>query len=278
MATILLAGCGTIGTRLGKQLANEGHRPIGLRRSAMQPGFECLQADLSQPSSLTILPERIDYVIYTATPSEYSDEGYRAAYPVGVAHLIAALGSREVKRFFFVSSTGVYHQNDGSIVDENSPTLPTKFNGTHILEAEQILAHSGFNGTSVRFGGIYGGTRTRLLDKVRKGCEAQRTPPKYSNRIHEKDCVNVLAYLIAQCEQGVTLAECYVGVDDEPTDEVTVYTWLAKALGAPEPLIVEAEAGSPQNKRCSNAHLKALGFEFEFPTFKEGYSDMIDSP
>lgn len=272
MARILLAGCGKIGTQLGLLLAQQGHQPVGLRRSQVVMPFPCLYGDLSKPLPDGLLRDPIDYVVYTATPSEYSDAGYQAAYPQGVQHLMQALTTHKVKQFFFVSSTAVYHQNDGSWVDEDSATEPTRYNGIRVLEAEQLLIQSPLPSTAVRFGGIYGGGRNRLLDKIRKGTDAQATPPKYTNRIHQDDCVGVLAFLIGCVESGQTMDDCYLGVDNDPVDELTLYQWLAGELNAPPPYPVTGGADATQNKRCSNRRLVTLGYSFLYPDYKSGYA------
>ncbi|RLP52719.1 MAG: NAD-dependent epimerase/dehydratase family protein [Ketobacter sp.] len=272
MPRILLAGCGKIGTQLGLLMAQRGHQPVGLRRSRVAMPFICIQGDLSQPLADGLIREPIDYVVYTATPSEYSDAGYQSAYPAGVQHLLDALSGHAVKRFFFVSSTAVYHQNDGSWVDEDSATVPSRYNGVRVLEAETLLKRSAVPSTSIRFGGIYGAGRSRLLDKIRKGADAQASPPKYTNRIHQHDCVGVLAFLIECVESGKILDECYLGVDNNPVDEWTLYQWLAEKFKAPAPNPVAAGPDATQNKRCSNQRLTSLGYSFSFPDYRSGYA------
>lgn len=270
MAKILLAGCGKLGMDLGPRLQQQGHEVIGLRRSQIPMPFACLQGDLLNPHLNQILPANIDYVIYTATPSQRDDNGYANAYPRGVNNLLQALHGQPIKRFIFVSSTAVYHQDSGEWVDESSPTQPTTFNGRRLLEAETQLNQHHIASTSVRFGGIYGGERNRLWQRIKTGITVQQSPPKYTNRIHHQDCVNLLAFLIDADEQGRTLDACYVGVDDDPADECTVYHWLADFLNAPKPIITAPNPVASQNKRCRNQRVKQIGFQFLYPSFREG--------
>ena len=67
MANILIAGCGGIGSKLGIQLKQNGHRVFGIRRdiSKLPNEIEPIEADLSTP--ITNLPKAIDYVFYTAS-------------------------------------------------------------------------------------------------------------------------------------------------------------------------------------------------------------------
>ena len=87
----------------------------------------------------------------------HDDAGYRAAYVDGLHNLLAELEGRPTppRRVFFTSSTGVYGQDDGSWVNEGSPTEPGRFSGRRMVEAEGVLAASSIPHTSVRLGGIY---------------------------------------------------------------------------------------------------------------------------
>ncbi|MEE2733685.1 MAG: SDR family oxidoreductase [Pseudomonadota bacterium] len=276
MARILLAGCGSIGTQLGLQLQNAGHQVWGLKRSPDTLPFPGLQGDLGQPLASTLLPPALDYVIHTGTPAERSDAGYRAGYPLAVQHLLDALGEQRLQRFIFVSSTAVYAQDDGSWVDETSATEPQAYNGRRVLEAERLVQASAQTATCVRFGGIYGPGRNWLLRRVQGGADVQVEPPKYTNRIHQDDCVGVLAHLLQLAEQRATLAECYLAVDDDPADEASVCSWLAQQLKAPQPTPNNPTDTPPaQNKRCRNQRLRNSGYAFQYPSFREGYQDVL---
>ena len=60
-----------------------------------------------------------------------------------------------------------------------------------------------------------------------------------------------------------------------------VLRWLAATLGvAQPPLRDDGEAGARggargSNKRCSNARLRASGYAFRYPSFREGYGALI---
>ncbi len=272
MANILLAGCGAIATQLGIQLQQQGHSLWGMKRSKTDLPFPLIQADFSKPLPSGLLPPCLDYVVHTATPGERSDHGYKTAYCDGVSNLLAALDSTTIRRFFFVSSTAVYHQNDGSWVDETSPCNPKRFNGTRLLQAEQILQDSAFKGTSLRFAGIYGRGRNYLINRVKSGSEIQLEPPKYTNRIHQDDCVGMLAFLIAQDLSERHLDDCYVGVDDNPASEAEVHQWLAKQLNAPDPAVKKTTKSPQQNKRCSNQRIRSLGYQFNYSGYEQGYA------
>jgi nucleoside-diphosphate-sugar epimerase len=278
--TILIAGCGDLGSSLGVQLAGEGHSVYGLRRRAepLPPPLKTLQADLADPATLNQLPQEIDTVYYLATPSGFEDAAYRAAYVEGLRNLLAALARQPqpIGRLIFVSSTTVYGQLEGEWVDETSPTEPNGFSGRRMLEAEQLARASGLDAVIVRFGGIYGPGRERMLRKVRAGEPCPADPPLYTNRIHRDDCVAALAHL----GQPSVAPGIYVAVDDAPCSQCELMDWLATRMQLPPPPRTSQQGAGGlrgSNKRCRNEKLKASGFRFRYPTYREGYAALLEA-
>jgi len=280
MSRTLIAGCGFVGTRLGLDLAAEGHEVWGLRRdpSGLPPTIRRLRADLTNPATLEGLPADVDLVFFTAAADRHDDEGYRSLYVEGLRNLIQALRVRgqQPRRVLFASSTAVYSQSTGEWVDEDSPTEPRNFAGRRLLEAEQLILTSPFPSVVVRLAGIYGPGRGRLVESVRNGTAACRDgPPAYTNRIHRDDCAGVLRHL-AMIPAPLPL---YVAADHEPADNGTVLRWLAEQLHVPPPSVRPAaelqswERGS--SKRCRNGRLLTSGYRFRFPTFRDGYGAMV---
>lgn len=280
MARILIAGCGDVGTVLGLQLQQAGHAVWGLKRQpdTLPAAIRKLAADLTDPASLSTLPPDLDYVFYTAAADGFSEDRYRAAYVDGVANLLHALqaSDQHPRRIFFTSSTSVYAQCHGEWVDEDSPAEAAGFAGRCLRQGEDLWWNSPYPATVIRFGGIYGPGRTRLLDSLRQGtatCVEQ--PPVYTNRIHRDDGAAALQHVLALHDPQ----SLYVGVDDYPASQCEVLRWLAARLGVPEPEVISA-AAAPEamlraNKRCRNARLRASGFQFRYPSYKEGYAALL---
>jgi len=278
MANILIAGCGDIGCLLGTQLTQEGHQVFGLRRdiSALPECIQPIQANLTVP--LKGLPKQIDYVFYMASAGKYKDTAYYQAYVLGLKNIISALKDTPIKRLFFISSSSVFGQNNGEEVNELSSTDDSIFSTKRLLEGENTALDSGLNATIIRFGGIYGPERTHLIDLIQEG-KAHCMENVWSNRIHSEDCAGLLHHLVKLNENNPdSLESLYVGVDDHPTLSCEVYDWLAEQLCAPE-----ADRNEPtetsrlmrSNKRISNAKIRATGYSFKYPTYKEGYLELL---
>jgi nucleoside-diphosphate-sugar epimerase len=279
MSRILIAGCGDIGSTLGARLHGDGHEVWGLRRSAraLPDGMHALRADLTVPESLDILPARLDAAVYIATPDRYDDEAYEAAYVRGLANLVEVLHTDggQIARLIFVSSTSVYAQNGGQWVDEDSPTIASGFSAKRLLQAEHLALEDPISGLVVRFGGIYGPGRNRLLQRVRDGRPCQQTPTLYTNRIHRDDCVAVLCHLLRLSEPE----HIYLAVDSDPAPQCAVMDWLALQMGVPQPPRLDSKISrdtrSQSNKRCRNARLLASGYQLIYPSYRDGYAAIL---
>jgi nucleoside-diphosphate-sugar epimerase len=277
--TILLAGCGDLGTEAGLRFHALGHRVVGWRRSPakLPAAIEGAAADLGAPN-LPRVPEDTTAVVIAVAADSPSEEAYRAAYLDGVRHVLDAMerDGVEPERVLFVSSTAVYGDAGGGWVDENTTPAPGGFSGRVLVEAEQLL-QARFNGTattatSLRLGGIYGPGRTRLIDQVRSGSAVIPEDVRYTNRIHRDDAAGAIVHLATMPAQP---AGIYVGVDNHPADLGTVLRFLAAEMGLPEPPVGDAGPARGGNKRCRNERLRSTGFDFTFPSFREGYRDIL---
>ncbi len=280
MANVLILGCGYVGTALGAVLGAEGHIVWGMRRNPenLPDPIRPLRVDIHQGTLPDALPDNLDFIFYAISSGGGGAAGYRAAYADGPRNLLRALdikGARP-RRVFFTSSTAVYPRTDGGWVDEESPAQPAHHSGRSLLEGERALLDSDHPATVVRLGGIYGPGRTRLIDAVRAGRAACREgPPRFTNRIHRDDCAGVLRHLMRMDAPE----DIYVGVDDEPAEHRDVLDWLADRLGVPHPprtgAGASASARAATNKRCSNAKIKAAGYRFLYPSYRDGYAEML---
>lgn len=99
----------------------------------------------------------------------------------------------------------------------------------------------------------------------------QREPPLYTNRIHYEDCIAVLLFLVEKLLAGESLHRCYLASDNDPAPLWDVMSWIAEQFAYPAPGIIIKEFAAEQNKRCSNARLRALGYRFLFSSYRDGY-------
>jgi nucleoside-diphosphate-sugar epimerase len=286
----LIVGCGYVGLPLGAELVRRGHEVFGLRRSASADGalaaagLTPLHADITQPATLANLPRDFDWVVNCVASGGGNVEDYRRLYLQGTQNLIAWLapGSVGVPTFVYTSSTGVYGQNDGSLVDETSPTEPASETAQVLVETERLLLkaarENNFSALILRAAGIYGPERGYLLKQFLRGeARIEGTGARTLNMIHRDDLIRAI---IAALERGQP-GEIYNAVDDAPVSQLEFFQWLATKLGKPLPPLEPEASVAPRkrgltNKRVANRKLRTeLSFSFTFPDFRRGYSAEI---
>lgn len=277
MAKILIVGCGAIGRELGIVLTRAGHHVVGFKRtvpSELDLPFDLIRADITRAKDIDQIDNDYDAVYIIISPGARNIETYRAVYETGIGNLAAKLFNPSTT-VIFVSSTSVYGQTQGEWVDEESPTTPAEGTSQSILSAEQTIRALGPKNIVVRFSGIYGPGREYLLRMARQTPEIQKDPPYYTNRIHQTDCVRVLAFLLDCRLKNLALEQCYLASDDDPAPMWEVIGWIAEKIHCPAPLDKAVEHNVDMNKRCRNSKLKQLGFSFAYPDFKTGYGELI---
>ena len=276
MASILIVGCGGIGSQLGLHLADQGHRVTGLKRHPpVNDKKICyFAADISDAATLHDLDINFDQLFFIVSADGRNQHSYRSVYETGLRNVLDRLSGLP---WILVSSTSVYGQSRGEWVDEESATEPENVNSALILQAEkQVLAANPAN-IVVRFSGIYGPGREYLLRLASNAPEIQKTPTYYTNRIHQEDCVDVLSFLFEQRLDNVPLDRCYLASDDDPAPMWDVVSFLAERLHCPPPIAKQIDEAAPMNKRCDNARLKALGYRFRYPSYREGYGRLLQA-
>lgn len=275
MAKILIVGCGAIGSELAGVLSAQGHAVTGLKRTPplSAPGpIRYVTADISSPTDLTDLDSDFTEAFFIVSPDSRDEHSYRAVYETGLNNLLSKFPQTH---WIMVSSTSVYGQVQGEWVNEDSVAEPDNVPSRLIRQAEQKLTALNPANIVVRFSGIYGPGRESLLRRAMQSPAIQQTPPYFTNRIHQRDCVGVLAFLLEQRLTGTSLAQCYLASDDDPAPMWEVISWLAERLYCPPPIVKAVDAEAEMNKRCSNARLKALGYQFKYPSYKDGYRELI---
>lgn len=288
---VLIVGAGYVGMPLGVELVRQGHKVSGLRRSNMSDaemqsaGITPLHADITRPETLAGLPNDIDWVVNCAATGGGSVEDYRQLYLQGTRNLIAWLQGTALRKFVYTSSTGVYGQNDGSLVDESSPTEPASETAQVLVQAEKVLLEAAqqknFPSVILRAAGIYGPERGHLLKQFLRGeARIEGDGARHLNMIHRSDLVAAIIAALERARAG----DIYNAVDDEPVTQLDFFRWLAASLGQPLPPAVPEDAATPRkrgltNKRISNRKLKTeLVRTFAFPNFRSGYASEIHGP
>ena len=285
---VLIVGCGYIGLPLGTELVKQGHEVFGLRRAhaaeaeLKSAGIQPLIGDITKAEQLAQFPASYDWVVNCVSASGGGVEEYREVYLRGMQNLIRWLAPAPPKKFVYTSSTSVYGQNDGSLVEENSPTEPPVETGKILVETERVLLEAArqqrFPGVVLRLAGIYGPGRGYWFKQYLKNeARIEGAGTRILNMIHRDD---VAGAIIAALKDGRP-GEVYNVVDDEPVSQLHFFQWLSGPLEKELPPSVPEDPDAVRkrgvtNKRVCSRRLKLeLGYQFKYPTFREGYTAEI---
>ena len=284
----LIVGCGYVGLPLGAELVRQGHEVFGLRRNLTAAGeleavgIKPIFADITQPGDLEKLPRDFDWVVNCAASGGGEVAAYRELYLIGNRNLIEWLRPAPPRRFVYTSSTSVYGQNDGSLVVETDPVAPESETGKILVQTENLLLAAAteinFPTVILRLAGIYGPGRGYWLKQFLAGeARLEGDGSRILNMIHRDDAAGAI---IAALKHS-PVCQVFNVVDNEPVSQLDCFQWLAATLGRPLPPPAPAAAETNRrrgvtNKRVSNQRLKKnLGYEFKYPTFRQGYTKEI---
>lgn len=285
---VLIIGCGYVGLPLGAALVRAGHEVFGVRRTGgddarlTAAGVRPIKADITNPNDLASLPVPFDWIVNCVSSTKGGVEEYREVYLNGTRHLIQWLASCPPKKFVYTSSTSVYGQADGLAVKESSPTEPASETSKILVETEKLVLEAATQkklpAIVLRVAGIYGGERCHLFQQyLRNEARIAGKGERIINMVHRDDLVRIIITALTNGRIG----EIYNAVDDEPVTQLHFFRWLAETLGKWMPsFATDAEDAQRKrgltNKKVLNRKLKMeLGYQFKYPTFRQGYTEEI---
>jgi nucleoside-diphosphate-sugar epimerase len=222
--------------------------------------------DVADPSPLAVLPP-IDRVVHALGFDRKGGDSRSEVVVAGLNRVLDVLES--VPRILFTSTTGVYGQEDGSWVDETSPTAPTDEPGRIALEAEAVLRTRRPDAVIVRLAGLYGPGRMIRRDALLAGAPIVGAVDSYLNLIHIDDAAAVVVAALEHAPAGST----YLACDDRPLRRREYYRTMAEWLSAPEPRFEPGEGTRREraNRRVSNRKIREeLGMRLLYPDVREG--------
>ena len=249
----LVVGCGALGMRVAKRWLAAGEEVWGTTRTRdaelTAAGIRPVLLDVGS-ASLPPLPE-VDTVLWAVGFERGSPLSPHQLHVAGLERLLAGLSGSP--RILFSSSTGVWGDGNGELVDEQTPVCPARPSAAALVEAERLLhAHPLGPGVALRFAGLYGPGRLPRLDDVRAGRPIAANPQSWLNLIHLDDAALVVC-LAAAAE---TVAPCYVVADGQPLQRGEWYRCLATLSQSPAPrFTAPSPAARGGNKRAHAARM-----------------------
>jgi nucleoside-diphosphate-sugar epimerase len=245
--------------------------------SLEQAGIEPFLFDGGTPSPGIVEALRsVTHLVVSAAPGEAGD-------PVLAAARGTILSGMPALRWVgYLSTVGVYGNHDGAWVDEESACRPASPRNVARVAAEKewlaLARESGIPVAVLRLAGIYGPGRNTFVNLKNGTAHRIVKPGQVFNRIHVEDIAGVLHRLSAAAEGGI-----FNVADDEPAPPQEVVAFAAALMGvAPPPEIpFEKAEMTPMarsfygdNKRVSNARIRAHGYRFLYPDYRDAFTRM----
>ena len=291
--SVMIFGCGYVGTALAEQLLAAGVRVGALTRNAEKAErlralglSEVVVAELDGSTWHAQVSGDYVGVVNCVSSAGGGIDGYRKSYLEGQRSILNWARGRGIQIYAYTSSTSVYPQDGGVRVDETADTTDAPPTGQVLCESEQLLAEAaGELGawTVLRLAGIYGPQRHYLLDLLRSGESViPGVGDTLLNLIHRDDIVRALCAVLAQGQPETS--GIYNVSDNQPPTKAELVAWLAEQLGQAEP-VFDPERVSPRLKRrggrMPSRHIvnrkfcETFGWEPLHGDFRAGYAGLL---
>ena len=279
---ILIAGCGYVGQRLVARLRDRFDITALVRSNDKaaaleRQGLKTVVIDLDRVRAGASIPERLDQeaIVYLAPPPATGESDLRLDRFLHLAIV-------PPKTFVYMSTTGVYGDAGGNMVDESTPVMPLTDRARRRVSAEEmtrVWCHERrVRRVVLRVPGIYGPERLPL-DRLRKSEPVVRPEDAgISNRIHVDD-------LVTACEAAIENKEArgvYNVTDGNSISSTSFIDLVAQLTGLPAPPRVTMEEAqltfSPErlsflneSRRVGNDRmLKHLGVKLRYADLEAG--------
>ncbi|MES2322589.1 MAG: SDR family oxidoreductase [Pseudomonadota bacterium] len=280
---LLILGCGDVGMRL-LPLVRDRFRVLAVTSNPERcaelraAGAVPLVADLDRPATMKRLAGLARHVVHLAPPQS---EGVLDRRTRSLTAILP-----EGARLVYVSTSGVYGDCGGALIDETRSVAPHNPRALRRVDAERVLrawaTRSGARLAILRVPGIY--ARDRLpLRRLEQGTPALLAGDDvYTNHIHADDLARIVALALFRSLPG----RIYHAVDDTHMKMADYFDTVADAFGLARPPRVAREqlvsVVSPmllsfmsESRRMSNARIKReLGVRLRFPQVAEAVAAM----
>ncbi|MDP3669636.1 MAG: SDR family oxidoreductase [Telluria sp.] len=280
---LLIIGCGDVGMRL-LPLVRERFRVFALTSQAERcaelraAGAIPVIADLDRPATLRRLAGLAPNVVHLAPPQA---DGARDRRTRNLTAILPEAG-----RLVYVSTSGVYGDCKGELIDETRPVAPRNARAVRRVDAERVLrrwargAHARL--AILRVPGIYGPGRLPLR-RLEQGTPALLAADDvYTNHIHADDLARIVALALFRALPG----RVYHAVDDSDMKMADYFDSVADAFALARPPRMGreqlAQAVTPtllsfmsESRRMGNDRIKReLGVRLRYPQVAPALAQM----
>jgi nucleoside-diphosphate-sugar epimerase len=271
----VLLGCGDVGLRFAR-LFGDRLRIVGVVRrdeskgAVRAAGARALRVDLDDRRAAGRLGGLAPRVLHSAPPPATGAGDPRTR------HALAAL--HRARSWVYLSTTGVYGDCGGALVDETHRVAPRNERAVRRVAAERLLRRRAASGairaTVLRVPGIYAAERLPI-ERLRRGTPALADADDvHTNHIHADDLARIAFFALWRGRSQRTVH----AVDDSSMKMGEYFDAVARSVGLPPPPRLAREAlraaVSPvlwsfmsESRRLDNRRLhRELRLRLRYPT------------
>ncbi len=284
--TLFCFGLGYSAEALARRLMAQGWSVRGTSRSEAKcdelagQGIGAWRFDRDRPlADSAAALDRVTHILSSVPPDAAGD-------PV-LDHHGADIAARapNLQWVGYLSTTGVYGDRGGGMVDEASERRPVTVRGERRVAAEdgwcELWRDHGVPVHLFRLAGIYGPGRNALATVKRGQARRIVKPGQVFSRIHIDDIATILEASLAHPNPGAAYNVC----DDEAAPPQDVIAYACELLGVEPPPEIPIEAAElsemarsfyAENKRMANQRIKReLGVTLAYPDYRAGLRALL---
>ncbi len=287
---LLLVGCGDIALRAAP-LLRVHYRLLGLCRRPENydqlrlRGITPVFGDLDNPKSLNRLAGIAHAVLHLAPPPNHGERDIRTT------NLLVALTKRPTmkriilpQRFIYISTSGVYGDCNGALIDETCPINPRTERSVRRANAEMQIRNWGLRNrvrvSILRVPGIYAADRLPLARLRENTPMLLPDEDCYTNCIHADDLVHIIFAALRHAKPG----RIYHACDDSRLKMGEYFDLIADRIGIPRPprvartkanehISISMLSYMKESRQLMNIRIKnELHVNLRYPTVTEGIS------
>jgi len=287
--SVSIIGCGDIGYRVANLLIQ--HRIVAAEAIT---GFSRNVKQLSRLSALNTDTKKLELdnlatcgdlftshfgdqlVFYFAPPPASGSRDSR------LRNWLGSLDKQQLpRRILYISTTGVYGDQQGQAVNETATTQPGADRARRRLDAEQALAdfahEHNIDYVILRVAGIYGAQRLprKRLEQQLPILRLELAP--LTNHVHEDDLCNICIQAALHSDSG----EIYNVADDDQMTMSEYFIFIAEKLQIPAPPQIDWQQAEQALSKSMLSYLKEsriidnskiknkLGITLRYPTLSD---------
>lgn len=306
MNVLVLGANGYTGAHLVKALLEQGHRVRGLVREVERGialeklGMELRVGDVRDEASLRGIGDDCEIIFNVAASCRVEPSESRVMLLEGARNIFRNVDRSVLKKYIWASNVSVYgYPQATERLTEVSAVKPTYGLGKITVDAEK-LAQESVPAIAVRVASVYGKGRDFISGLRENRLRLLNGGENWTSRIHVDDLVQTLILAMERARAE----SVYLAADDLPIIQRDFFREISTAAGTAMPLNLEVNAarafgvfgramnslsGERQyqlsenvigllsgNYFCVNDKIKnELGVKLKYPTFREGYKEIL---